>query len=332
MSSVSVNPPKTPVTEGSSDKAIATLPNVCKMPGPPAPFVPTPLPNIGQSGHSLSDCTTTVLIEDKKVAIKGTHYMSRLSGDMASKGTGGGLVSSTTEGKTKFVAPGSMNVKAEGKNVQLLGDAMTNNGSNPDNTTTLPGNVQGAATPAFIEKIGDKDAADKLCDAACHAIDEKKKGSTKKNQELMAEKLSNGQFKPPGSPIPSYIPKFANILPEVPMLTALTFGSALLPLVSLTGRLLPGTAALAALSPGIAIFRGVASAARLLGGALTVADIVLLKNPAAGLVSSNISRFVEVKFPGDSLTRNQRISKLSMNDEDFAKSVEMHPDKDCVCA
>ena len=55
---VSVNPPKTPVTEGSQDLAAATLPNVCKMPGPPAPFVPTPLPNIGKSGDNLKKCTS----------------------------------------------------------------------------------------------------------------------------------------------------------------------------------------------------------------------------------------------------------------------------------
>ena len=150
MSTVGVNPPKTPVTEGSSDKSPATLPNVCKMPGPPAPFVPTPLPNIGQSSDGLVDGTTTVKFEGKKVAIKGSSYTSKLSPDMASKGTGGGLISSTTEGKTKFVAPGSMNVKADGKNIQLLGDAMSNNGSNPDNSATVPGNLQAASTPAAI--------------------------------------------------------------------------------------------------------------------------------------------------------------------------------------
>ena len=128
MPTVGVNPPKTPVTEGSGDKSPATLPNVCKMPGPPAPFVPTPLPNIGQSSDGLTDGTSTVKFEGKKVAIKGSSYTSKLSGDMASKGTGGGIVSAKEEGKTKFVGPGSMNVKAEGKNIQLLGDPMSNNG------------------------------------------------------------------------------------------------------------------------------------------------------------------------------------------------------------
>src|SRR5262252_4991876 len=188
MISVGVNPPKTPVTEGSSDVAAATLPNVCKMPGPPAPFVPTPLPNIGKSGDGLKKCTTKVLIEGSKVAIEGSYYMSSLSGDMASKGTGGGLLNASTEGKTEFTAPGSMNVKAEGKNIQLLGDAMTNNGSNPSNGTgTLPGNVQAPQTPAdFALAVGQANA-DALCKAACEAI--KKKTKKNKYQNLMRKAL-----------------------------------------------------------------------------------------------------------------------------------------------
>jgi uncharacterized Zn-binding protein involved in type VI secretion len=150
MSSIGVNPPKTPVTEGSSDLAPATLPNVCKMPGPPAPFIPTPLPNIGQSSDQLTDCTTTVLFEGNKVAIKGSYYMSQPSPDVASQGTGGGIVSSTVQGKTEFVAPGSMTVKAEGKNIQLLGDAMTNNGGSPANAATMPGNQQAPSSAGVI--------------------------------------------------------------------------------------------------------------------------------------------------------------------------------------
>ena len=128
MVSVGVNPPKTPVTEGSNGTTIATLPNVCKMPGPPAPFVPTPLPNVGRSMDRLSDATSTVNIEGKKVAITDSYFMSAPSADVASQGTGGGIMSSQTQGKTEFIAPGSMDVKAEGKNIQLLGDAMSNNG------------------------------------------------------------------------------------------------------------------------------------------------------------------------------------------------------------
>jgi hypothetical protein len=123
--SVGVNPPKTPVTKGSSGMSAAVIPNICKMPGPPAPFVPTPLPNMGQSQNSPDGYTTTVTVEGQAVAIKGASFKS--VGDIASQGTGGGLVSSMTQGMTKFIAPGSMTVKFEGGNVQLLGDFTTNN-------------------------------------------------------------------------------------------------------------------------------------------------------------------------------------------------------------
>ncbi len=147
MSSVGVNPPKTPVTKGSNGIATATVPNVCKMPGPPAPFVPTPLPNIGKSGSSPQGYSTSVMIEGNPVAIKGATYNSM--GDVASQGTGGGLVSSNVEGPTSFVAPGSMDVKIEGKNVQLLGDQMLNNcgpSGSPANAATMGGTLQALAT------------------------------------------------------------------------------------------------------------------------------------------------------------------------------------------
>jgi len=137
MSSIGINPPHTPVTEGSGGKALATTPNVCKMPGPPAPFVPTPLPNLGTSSDDLQNGTTTVKFEGSKVAIKGAIFMSVPSGDVASQGTGGGIISAKVQGKTEFLAPGSMDVKAEGKNIQLLGDAMGNNGGSPVNAATM---------------------------------------------------------------------------------------------------------------------------------------------------------------------------------------------------
>lgn len=152
MSSVSVNPPKTPVTKGSNGIATATIPNVCKMPGPPAPFVPAPLPNIGKSGSSPKDYSQDVTIEGKAVAIKGSTFES--IGDMASKGTGGGLISANTHGITKFVGPGSMDVKIEGKNVQLLSDPMLNNcaaGGSPPNAATLLGVIQTTGLVTAVE-------------------------------------------------------------------------------------------------------------------------------------------------------------------------------------
>jgi hypothetical protein len=136
-----VHPPKTPVTAGSKGTAKATIPNVCKMPGPPAPFVPTPLPNIGKSGNSPKDYSKTVEIIGEKVAIRGATFES--IGDVASKGTGGGLISANTQGPTKFITPGSLTVKIEGKSVHLLGEPMLNNcaasGSPPNTGATMTG-------------------------------------------------------------------------------------------------------------------------------------------------------------------------------------------------
>lgn len=148
MGSVTINPPKTPVTAGSSGVATATVPNVCKMPGPPAPFVPTPLPNIGKSSSSPKNYSQNVTIEGSKVAIKGATFKSM--GDIASQGLGGGIVSSSVEGVTSFVGPGSMDVKIEGKNVQLLGDPMLNNGGaagTPANAATMLGVLQAPGAP-----------------------------------------------------------------------------------------------------------------------------------------------------------------------------------------
>jgi hypothetical protein len=160
MPSVAVNPPKTPVTKGSHGLATATLPNVCKMPGPPAPFVPTPLPNIGQSGKQPDGYSTSVTMEGDSVAIRGASFGSM--GDIASKGTGGGIVSNNAEGATKFLAPGSLNVQIEGKNVQYLGDQMLNNcgpGGSPANAATLAGVLQVA-----IGVPPDITAAAQLCE------------------------------------------------------------------------------------------------------------------------------------------------------------------------
>ncbi len=110
---------------------------------PPAPFVPTPLPNIGKSGTAPKKYSKSVTIEGKKVAIRGATFGSM--GDVASKGTGGGVVSSNVEGPTSFVGPGSMDTKIEGKNVQPLGDPMLNNcgpSGNPANAATMMGLLQ----------------------------------------------------------------------------------------------------------------------------------------------------------------------------------------------
>ncbi|PIE19647.1 MAG: hypothetical protein CSA65_01890 [Proteobacteria bacterium] len=144
MPTVTINPPKTPVTAGSNGLAPASVPNVCKMPGPPAPFVPTPLPNIGKSGDSPKGYSKTVKIEGHAVAIKGATFGS--VGDMASQGTGGGVISGKTHGRCSFIGPGSLDVFIEGEGVHLLGDRMLNNGGSTANTGSTE--VQAPAAPA----------------------------------------------------------------------------------------------------------------------------------------------------------------------------------------
>lgn len=164
MGSVGIHPPKTPVTKGSMGIAKATLPNVCKMPGPPAPFIPAPLPNIAKSGSSPQGYSTSVLIEGNAVAIRGATFESM--GDVASKGTGGGLISANTHGPAKFITPGSMTVKIEGKAVHLLSEPMLNNcgpsGSPPNTGATMTGLDQYSKDATPEEKC----LQDIMCD--CH--------------------------------------------------------------------------------------------------------------------------------------------------------------------
>lgn len=144
--------------------AKATTPNVCKMPGPPAPFVPSPLPNIAKSGMSPKGYSKKVKIEGDTVAIRGATFKSM--GDIASKATGGGLISANTHGPAKFITPGSLTVKIERKSVHLLGEPMLNNcgasGMPPNTGATLAGvsqAKQGGRRPIIIDCTKDDKGA-----------------------------------------------------------------------------------------------------------------------------------------------------------------------------
>ncbi len=167
MPTVAVNQPKSPVTKGSGGIAAATLPNICKMPGPPAPFVPVPLPNIGTSDNSPQGYSTSVTMDGDPVAIQGASFLSK--GDVASQGTGGGIISSNVQGPTTFIGPGALNVQVEGKNVQLLGDPMLNNGGpsgSPANAATMAGIVQGPVLAQSI-RLGVEVEVQVLCELKC---------------------------------------------------------------------------------------------------------------------------------------------------------------------
>lgn len=310
MPIVSVNPPRTPVTKGSKGVAAATLPNVCKMPGPPAPFVPTPLPNVGQSGDSLQGATKTVKFDGQPVAIKGATFKSK--GDIASKATGGGLVSANTHGETKFTAPGSMNVKCEGKNVHLLGDAMTNNNGNPPNSATLPGVIQWTS---LMARGLDKGIADSLCDAACKAINDR--GDSRTTQDAMARHFS--ESKPP-----LYRPTNPNILPEVSQRIPTVPGGGMTTLLSGTGATVGKGGATAPMSMMKAMHLSPPRT-------MTRWDFIVPKNPAMPASNANVKHYVEVKFRGDKPTENQILARRQMSPDEKAKIIELDPNEDCIC-
>lgn len=182
MGTVTIHSPKTPVTKGSNTIACASVPNVCKMPGPPAPFVPTPLPNIAKSGMKPKKYSKKVKFDGNTIAIKGATFES--VGDISSKGTGGGLVSANTHGPAKFIGPGSMTVKVEGKAVHLLGEQMLNNcgaSGSPPNAATLMGVLH---PPGELE-----DTDDSLCPWCGQPLEEH--DSIRTDDEDMAKKAND---------------------------------------------------------------------------------------------------------------------------------------------
>jgi hypothetical protein len=203
-----------------------------------------------------------------------------------------------------------MDVKAEGKNIQLLGDAMTNNG-NSNKTATAPGNIQ--ATDAFKKMLGDDDLALALCKCACHAKEEKKKkkNKTKKNQNLLRNALdpkNKAGLRGVGGGLSAGLKN--KVLTEVAMLV----GKA-------------GT------------FIGKYGAAVGTGAAFVKWDIVIVDAAAmaaAGGVLTNIAAdavkmIIEVKFKGDSLTDNQADALDKMSDADKEKYKEMTVEDACIC-
>jgi len=103
------------------------FPDVCKVPAPPAPFVPTPFPNIGMLTQAKgSSCAKKVKIKGKKVVTKKTE-ISRTSGDEA--GTLKGMISSTNMDKAAYSA-GVGKVKVEGNDIINQLKPTKHNGSN----------------------------------------------------------------------------------------------------------------------------------------------------------------------------------------------------------
>jgi hypothetical protein len=100
------------------------FPCVGKTPGPPAPFVPIPYPNISK-GKDTDKGSKKVKMHNKPVALKNTSVFSTSNGNEAAT-AGGGLITSKQKGKSGYFMY-SMDVKIEGKEVPRSFDLMAGN-------------------------------------------------------------------------------------------------------------------------------------------------------------------------------------------------------------
>jgi hypothetical protein len=115
------------------------MPDVCKVPAPPAPFIPTPFPNTAQCADaSGSSCTSNVKICNKAVL----HINSEIPmthGD--EPGTLKGMISATTGDKAVYKM-GVDKVKVEGNAIVTHLKMTAHNGSNanmPAGSQVAPG-------------------------------------------------------------------------------------------------------------------------------------------------------------------------------------------------
>jgi hypothetical protein len=113
-----------PASTKQSGTALA-VPDVCKVPAPPAPPIPTPFPNTGMLNQAKST-SSKVKFSNKEVVTKKSE-MPRSMGDEA--GTLGGMVSNKNMDKVTF-KKASSKVKAQGQPVVHVTSMTAHNGSN----------------------------------------------------------------------------------------------------------------------------------------------------------------------------------------------------------
>ena len=108
------------------------MPDVCLVPAPPLPPIPTPFPNMAMASQGLPPtCAMTVLVSNKfMIVLNAMIPMS--NGDAA--GVVGGVMSGMIMGPVTFKL-GSFKVMAEGKGICSLAAMTSQNGMGPGNAT-----------------------------------------------------------------------------------------------------------------------------------------------------------------------------------------------------
>lgn len=262
----------------SNGISTATIPDVCKTPTPGGP-VPTPYPNIAQS-ITLSNGTTTVKGDKMMAANKGSKF-ALSNGDNA--GTLGGVKSNVFMKEATWILY-SPTVKLQGKGACRLTDKMFHNSNNAANLTGILQSV--------VRALG-KDMAEEICAAICDAKDKGK-------QEDVAKRFSD----PKG---PRWTPKKGSqVWPEVPFQIPARKGGPFEMIKSLSKPLRKVGRFTAPASKG----RWLNVASQLGKGKVVVWDLVVMDGRGSP------KTFIEIKFPPDTYTENQRkaFSKLSKKD------------------
>lgn len=109
------------------------VPDICKVPMPPAPPIPTPFPNIGMT--PMANPVT------KKVLIGGVPALTKASkiplttGD--EPGVLGGIISGKIMGEVEFIM-GSTKVKLEGNPAVFMGNSTKQNNGNAIGADLMP--------------------------------------------------------------------------------------------------------------------------------------------------------------------------------------------------
>ncbi|MCC7536734.1 MAG: DUF4150 domain-containing protein [Deltaproteobacteria bacterium] len=127
-----------PIATKSGGMAFA-FPDVCKVPAPPAPPVPTPFPNTGQNATAL---LTSLLVKIANMpALTTMSEIPTSQGDET--GVGGGVMSGVNMNKVTF-RQGSTCVLVEGSPVVCQLNPTAHNGTNanaPMGMVQTPGQV-----------------------------------------------------------------------------------------------------------------------------------------------------------------------------------------------
>jgi len=118
-------------------------PNVCKVPNPPAPPVPTPFPSIGQCADADgSTVSAKVKIKNKEV-LHLKSKITRTAGD--EPGTLKGVVSGTVSDQATY-KKGSAKVSVEGNPIVRHLDPVGTNGTNAN----MPGAMQQSPSQTLV--------------------------------------------------------------------------------------------------------------------------------------------------------------------------------------